>query len=58
MELDNACFVHNVRYVNSKNLAKRTISDNVLKKGAYGIAPKSQHNGFKKAPVNVVHKYF
>ena len=33
MELDNAaCFVHDVRYVKNKNLAKRTFSDKVLKK--------------------------
>ena len=32
MELDNAaCFVHDVRYVKNKNLAKRTFSDKVLK---------------------------
>ena len=37
-ELDKACFAHDVAYSNSKDLAKRTISDKILKNKAYEIA--------------------
>ena len=30
-ELDKACLVHDAAYSNSKDVAKRTISDNILK---------------------------
>ena len=31
-ELDKACFAHNAAYSDSKDLAKRTISDKIVKK--------------------------
>ena len=37
-ELDKACFAHDAVYSNSKDLAKRTISDRILKGRAYEIA--------------------
>ena len=37
-ELDKACFGHNAAYSDSKYLAKRTISDKILKDRAYEIA--------------------
>ena len=37
-ELDKGCFVHDAAYSDSKDLAKRTISDNILKNRAYEIA--------------------
>ena len=37
-ELDKACFAHDPAYSDSKDLAKRTISDNILKDRAYEIA--------------------
>ena len=37
-ELDEACFAHDVACSNSKDLAKRTVSENVLKDIAYEIA--------------------
>ena len=30
-ELDKACLAHDAAYCNSKDVAKRTISDNILK---------------------------
>ena len=36
-ELDKACFAHDAVYSNSKDLAKRTISDRILKGRAYEI---------------------
>ena len=37
-ELDKACIAHDVAYSYSKDLAKRTISDKILKDRAYEIA--------------------
>ena len=37
-ELDTACFAHDVECSDSKDLAKKTISDKVLKNRAYEIA--------------------
>ena len=37
-ELNNACLAHDAAYSESKDLAKRTISDKILKDGAYKIA--------------------
>ena len=37
-ELDTACFAHDAAYSDSKDLAKRTISDKILKDRAREIA--------------------
>ena len=37
-ELDKACFAHDAAYSDSKDLAKRTVSDKILKDRAYEIA--------------------
>ena len=37
-ELEKACFAHDTAYSDSKDLAKRTISDKILKDRAYEIA--------------------
>ena len=34
-ELDNACFAHDAAYSDSKDLAKRTISDKILRDRTY-----------------------
>ena len=39
-ELDKACFAHDAAYSDSKDLAKRTISDKILKDRAYEITRK------------------
>ena len=36
-ELDKSCFAHNAAYSDSKDVAKRTISDKTLKDRAYEI---------------------
>ena len=45
-ELDKACFVHDTTYSDSKYLAKRTISDKILKDRAYEIARNSKYDGY------------
>ena len=37
-ELDKACFTHDAAYSDSKDLAKRTISNKILKDRTYEIA--------------------
>ena len=37
-ELDKACFAYDVAYSDSKDLAKKTISDKILKDRAFRIA--------------------
>ena len=45
-ELDKACFSHKVAYSDSKDLAKRTISDKILKDGAYETARNHGYDGY------------
>ena len=37
IELDKSCFAHDAAYSDSKDLAKRTISDKILNTEAYGL---------------------
>ena len=46
-ELDKACFGHDAAYSDSKNLAKRTISDKTLKYKAYQIAINPKYDGYQ-----------
>ena len=57
-ELDKACFTHNTAYSDSKDLAKRTISDKILKDRAYEIARNSNYDGYQRALGNMVYKFF
>ena len=45
-ELDKACFRHNMAYGKSKDLAKRTQSDNVLRDKAFKIASDLKYDGY------------
>ena len=44
-ELDKACIAHDAGYSNSKNLAKRTIIDKILKGRPYEIAANQKNIG-------------
>ena len=48
MGLDKACFQHGMAYGKSKDLAKRTQSDKVLRDKAFKIACDPKHNGYQK----------
>ena len=50
-ELGKACFAHNVAYSNGKDLAKRNISDKILKDRAYEIARNCGYDGCQRALV-------
>ena len=49
-ELDKACFAHDAAYFDSKDLAKITISDKVLRDWAYETA----RNGYQRALTSMV----
>ena len=56
-ELDKACFAHDAAYYNSKDLAKRTISDKILKDRAYGIARNWGYDGRQGALTSMVYEF-
>ena len=45
-ELDKSCFQHNMAYSKSKDLAKRTQSDKVLRDKAFKIASDPEYDGY------------
>ena len=47
-ELDKACFQHDMAYGKSKDLIKRTQSDNVLKDKAFKIANNPNYDGYQR----------
>ena len=57
-ELDKAYFAHDAVYSDSKDLAKRTISDKILKDGAYEIARNLGYDGYQRALASMVYKFF
>ena len=57
-ELDKSCFAHDVAYSDSKDLAKRTISDKILKDRAYEIARNHEYDGYQRALASMVYKFF
>ena len=48
IELDKSCFAHDAAYSDSKDLAKRTISDKTLKDGAYEININPKYHGYQR----------
>ena len=57
-ESDKACFTHDAAYSESKDLAKRTISDKILKDRAYEIAKNHGYDGYQRALASMVYKFF
>ena len=47
-KLDKACFAHDAAYAYSKDIAKRTVSDRVLKDRAHEIVLNLQYDGCLK----------
>ena len=48
-KLDKTCFASDAAYSDSKYLAKRTISDKILKDIAYEIARNCKYDGYQRA---------
>ena len=57
-KLDKACLTHDAVYVDSKYLAKMTVSDKVLKGRAYEIALNSKYVGYQRGLTSIVFKFF
>ena len=57
-ELDKACFQHDMAYGKSKDLAKRTQSDKVLKDKAFKIASDPKHDGYQRGLTSMVYTFF
>ena len=57
-ELDKACFTHDAAFSDSKDLAKRTISDKIFKDRAYEIARNRSYDGYQRALASMAYKFF
>ena len=57
-ELGKACFQHNMVYGKSKDLAKRTQSDKVLREKGLKIASDPKYDGYQRGLVAMVYKFF
>ena len=53
-----ACFVHDATYSDSKDLTKRTVSDKIVKDAADGISRNYKFDGYQRALVSMVYKFF
>ena len=56
-ELDEACFQHDMAYGKTKDLAKRTQSDKVLKDKAFKIASDPKYDGYQRGLVSMIYKF-
>ena len=57
-ELDKACFQHDMAYGKSKDLAKRTQTDKVLRDKAFKIASDPKYDGYQRGLASMVYKFF
>ena len=57
-ELDKACFQHDIAYGKSKDLAKRTQSDKVLRDKAFKIVSDPKYDGYQRVLASMVYKFF
>ena len=57
-DLDQACFQHDMAYGKSKDLAKRTQSDKVLRDKAFKIASDPKYDGYQRGFASMVFEFF
>ena len=57
-ELYEACFQNDMACGKSKDLAKRTQSDNIFRNKAFKIASEPKHDGYQRGLASIVHKFF
>ena len=58
IELDKACFQHDMAYGESKYLAKRTQSDKILRDNTFKIAINPKYDGYQRGLASMVYKFF
>ena len=56
-ELDEACFQHDMACGKSKDLAKRTQSDKILRDKAFKITSDSKYDGYQRGLASMVYKF-
>ena len=56
--MDKACFAHDAAYSDSKDLAKRTAADKVLKGKAFEMANNPKYDGYRRGLASMVYKIF
>ena len=56
-DLNKVCFQHDMAYGKSKDLAKRTQSDKVLRDNSFKIASEAKHNGYQRGLASMVYKF-
>ena len=57
-KLDKACFQHDMAYGKSKDSAKRTQSNKVLRNKAFKIASDPKYDGYQRGLASMVYKFF
>ena len=57
-ELDKACFQRDMAYGKSKDFAKRTQSDKVLRDKAFKIVTAPKYGGYQRGLASMVYKFF
>ena len=55
--LDKACYQHDMAYGKSKDLAKRTKSDNILRDKAFKNARDTKYNEHQRGLASMVYKF-
>ena len=56
-DLNKACFQHNMVYGRSKDLARRTESDKVLRDKAFEIASNPKYDGYQRRLASMVYMF-
>ena len=56
-QITQSFFSHDAAYSDSKDLAKRTVSDKVLKDGAYKVVTNPKYDEYQGALANMVCKF-
>ena len=56
-ELDKTCFSHDVAYAD-KDVAKRTVSEKILKDRTYDISWNPKYDGYQRGLVTMVYRFF
>ena len=57
-EVDKGCFQHDMAYGKSKDLTKRTQSDELLRDKAFKIASNLKYDGYQRGLASKVYKFF
>ena len=56
-ELDKAYFQHDMAYGDFKELARRTVSDKILRDKAFNIAKNPKYDGYQRELASIIYKF-